>query len=129
MKVGTVRTKSSADSVSWFAPEPGPGPGRVAVAIRPSGWPVEKKKELHRAEEANKATDIRPMATRVSCCGIGGERIDLRHFGFFGHCTRPIVISFSIIVSIFVLISRVTAALRDMDSELGPIMARSCCRD
>src|SRR5215510_1485630 len=44
--------KSSPDSVSWLAPDP--GPGRDAVAISPSGLPVEKAKAVWVVEECSR---------------------------------------------------------------------------
>jgi len=49
--------KSSPDSVSWLAPEA--GPGRVAVAISPSGAPVEKKNEGSEACDTTKSKEVK----------------------------------------------------------------------
>ena len=50
--VAEVRTKSSADSISSLPAEP----GREAVAIRPSGSPVLKKKSPAETGAASTAT-------------------------------------------------------------------------
>ena len=52
--------KSSPDSVSWLTPEP--GPGRDAVAIFPSGLPVEKEKEAAEACAAKRSKALKVEA-------------------------------------------------------------------
>ena len=53
------RMKSSPDSVSWLSPDAGPGPGRVAVAIFPSGLPVEKENEGSAACDASRGKALK----------------------------------------------------------------------
>ena len=63
--------KLSPDSVSWLTPEP--GPGRDAVAIFPSGSPVEKEKEAAEACAANKSKALKVEAKTRATVLAGSE--------------------------------------------------------
>src|SRR5512135_130658 len=71
IEVGSVRTKSSADSIS----NPKPLSGRLAVAIFPSGSPVLKKNGA--AETGRASNDIAPPNTADRTDSRRTQAIDL----------------------------------------------------